>query len=84
MTASADSKEVTYSYLSDGTAVADSVNACKLRRVGPAVAMAAGFVRANEFNALDYIRDTQRPGEQLHDLALRLLASLPERLRPAL
>lgn len=82
--ASADSKETSYFYLSDGTTDTFSYNSCKIRRSGSIVAMGAGFVRANEFNSLDYIRDSHLPGEGLRDMAIRLLRDLPPRLVPAL
>ncbi|MCU1325817.1 MAG: hypothetical protein JWN34_1187 [Bryobacterales bacterium] len=82
--AATDSKEVSYTFLSDGTTDESSFNSCKVRRVGNTVVMAAGFVRANEFNALDAVRDLERPGDQLHDLASRVLNELPAQLAPAL
>ncbi|HXJ43134.1 MAG TPA: hypothetical protein VNH18_27890 [Bryobacteraceae bacterium] len=82
--ASADSKEVEHLFLSDGSTVASASESCKLRRVGSGIAMAAGFIRANQFNALDYIREMYQPGEELHQFARRLLKTLPERLGPAL
>jgi hypothetical protein len=84
VTASADSKEIETSYLADGTTATNAHDVCKLRRVGPAIAMTAGFIRANDFNALSYVRKSYRFGESLHDFALRLLTTLPDSLGPAL
>ena len=82
--ASADSKEVETSYLADGATMANTHDVCKITRAGPAVAMTAGFVRANQFNALEYIRNSYQLGEPLHDFALRLLTAIPVSLGPAL
>lgn len=46
----ADSKEVVSSWLANGDTVTNSRESCKLRRVGSSVALAAGFLEANEFS----------------------------------
>jgi hypothetical protein len=82
--AAADSREVSHSFLSDGNTQHFAYNSCKLRRAGNTVVMAAGFVRANDFNALDEVRSLHRPGDELHDTAVRVRHELPEALGHAL
>ena len=82
--AAADSKEILDSWLDDGSSVRDEKNVCKLRRVGPIVAMVAGYVRANGFNALDEVQDLYRDGDTVEGLADTLSAKLPARFLPAL
>lgn len=82
--AAADSKEVVSSYLQDGGMVTDSREICKLRRASSSVALAAGFVRANDFYALDAIRDLSRVGESLDELTASVIRELPAKLGPEL
>lgn len=82
--AAADSKEVVSAYLVNGETLTDSREICKLRRAGPSVALAAGFVRANDFYALEAIRELGRAGQSLDELAARVIEALPAKLGPAL
>jgi hypothetical protein len=82
--AAADSKEVISSYLVSGETVTESRDICKLRRAGRSVALAAGFVRANDFYALEAIRELGRVGQSLDELAARVIEALPAKLEPAL
>jgi hypothetical protein len=82
--AAADSREVSHSFLSDGNTERFAYNSCKLRRAGTTVVMAAGFVRANDFSALDAVRSLYRHTDQLHDTAVRVRNELPEALEHAL
>lgn len=82
--AAADSKEVVSSYLVNGNTLTEARNICKLRRVGSSVALASGFVQANDFYALDAIRELGRGGPSVDELAARIVDALPARLAPAL
>ena len=75
--AASDSKEISYTYLSDGTTNVVEYESCKIRRSGGVVLLGAGFVRANEFNALDEIRNASRAGEQVSDVADRVRREVP-------
>ena len=77
--ASAD-KEVTTSFFADGTSFTDDRESCKVRQAGPLVAMAAGYIHAQSFHALDFIEHTIQTGEALHDFALRLMGRINEAL----
>ncbi|HEY4087897.1 MAG TPA: hypothetical protein VGM43_18280 [Bryobacteraceae bacterium] len=82
--AAADSKEVVSSYLVSGGTVTDARESCKLRRVGSSVALAAGVLQANDFDALNAIRELAHEGQALDELATRVMEELPARLAPAL
>jgi hypothetical protein len=82
--AAADSREVISSYMVSGETVTKSAEICKLRRAGTSVALAAGFVRANDFYALDAIRQLASAGQSLDELAARVIDALPTKLGPAL
>lgn len=81
---SADSKEVITSFFSDGTSFQQDHESCKVRQAGPLIAMVAGYVRAQSFDALDFIARAIRPSEALHDFALRLMGRVDETLRTVL
>lgn len=82
--AAADSREIVSSFLANGETVTESREVCKLRRVGSAVALAAGFIRANDFYALDAIRELARKGQSLDELTAIVMEALPPKLGPAL
>jgi len=82
--AAADSREVVSSYLVNGETVTEPREICKLRRAGSAMALAAGFIRANDFYALDAIRELARNGQSLDELAASVMETLPMKLGPAL
>jgi len=84
LVATADSKEVTSVFLSDGTSVNDNRNLCKARRAGSVFALAAGYVKLGTFNALDEIDRQYREGDSVETLATRLRTNLPGRLNPIL
>ena len=48
------------------------------------MALAAGFLQANDFDALHAIRDLARDGQLLDELAARAMEELPAKLAPAL
>jgi hypothetical protein len=69
---SADSKEVNTAFLSNGKTTTREVESCKVARVASFVAMAAGYVRADAFDALDFVRNSYQANETFHSFAARL------------
>ncbi len=78
--AAADSKEVSYLFLSDGSSVSDNKEVCKARRVGSVLALAAGYVQIGDFNIFDEIETLYHEGDSVETLAARLRDILPGRL----
>jgi hypothetical protein len=80
--AAADSKELSYLFLSDGSSVSDNKEVCKARRVGSVMAVAAGYVQIGDFNIFDEIATLHHEGDSVESLAARLRDTLPARLEP--
>ena len=71
-------------FLSDGTSVSDNKTLCKARRAGGVFALAAGYVKLGDFNALDEIDRQYHERDSVETLATRLRVTLPGRLTPPL
>ncbi len=80
--AAADSKELSYLFLSDGSSVSDNKEVCKARRVGSVMALAAGYVQIGDFNVFDEVATLYHEGDSVETLAGRLRDVLPGRIQP--